>query len=83
MRTLWSPPPGTCIWFPLRRPSEPAQLAEQCSPARVRCAAPQTGGPLLSAHRSADGCVATGGSAENQIQKQFLRLAQDENQVKT
>jgi hypothetical protein len=38
--------------FPLRRPSKSCQVPERCSPARVRCAAPNYGAPLPAPRRS-------------------------------
>jgi hypothetical protein len=56
-------------------------IAERCSVARVRYAAPNSGAPLPPPRRSAGPYFATDGSAGHQDAKQFLRLAEDENQV--
>ena len=65
---LWDPPPG--IQAPdsrLRRPSC-FWVAQRCSAARVRSAAP-FGAPLPLARRCAVGAITTGGSAGNQVQR--------------
>ena len=63
----------SAIWFPLRRPSGPARIAEPCSAARVRFAASYAA-PLPPALRSAHPFIATGGSAGNQIINGFFVL---------
>jgi hypothetical protein len=55
------------IIFPLRRPSKPFYVPERCTPSRVHFAAPNYGAPL-TARRSGQLVIATGGSGGNMTQ---------------
>ena len=78
MRELGNPPPGIqASGSQLRRPSC-VWIAQRCSAARVRFAAP-VGAPLTPARRFAVGARATGGSAGNQMLRGFFVLRKTNN----
>jgi len=56
-------------------------IAERCSAARVRYAAPKAGAPLPPARRSAATSNCDGRLRRKPEAEQFLRLTEDENQM--
>jgi hypothetical protein len=81
MKKLWGPPTeiqASGFRFAARRLRS---IAERCSEARVRCAAPNSGAPLPPVRRSAYPSNCDGRLRRKPEAEQFLRLTEDENQI--
>lgn len=82
MKTLWdSPTEIQASGFPSAA-RQPLAIAERCSAARVRFAAAKHAAPLPPARRSATPSNRDGRLRRKPEAKPFLRLAQDENQMR-
>ena len=82
MKMLWDPPTEIHVsgFLSAARPS--LAIAERCSAARVRFAAANQAAPLPPVRRSASSSNRDGRLRRKPEAKQFLHLAQDENQMR-
>jgi hypothetical protein len=80
MKRLWDPPTEIQASGFRSAARRSGWIAERCSEARVRYAAPKAGAPLPPVRRSAEVNGRDGRLRRKPEAEQFLRLTKDENQ---
>ena len=81
MKMLWDPPTEIQASGFRSAARQLLLIAERCSVARVRYAAPNRAAPWPPARRSAGPCSRDGRLRRKPEAKQFLRLTEDESQI--